>query len=106
MITKKGLQRITILLLAVIAAMLVGSLLIIASGANPIDAYYYMLIRPMSSISALGEVSMHFTPLLLIGIGVSFTFHAVNAASVISVSPSIAVSRIPCIHAPITLNVR
>ena len=76
MITKKGLQRIVVLLLAVIAAMLVGSLLILAVGANPLEAYYYMLIRPMSSISALGEVSMHFTPLLLIGIGVSFTFHA------------------------------
>lgn len=76
MITKKGLQRIVVLLLAVVAAMLVGSLLILAVGANPLEAYYYMLIRPMSSISALGEVSMHFTPLLLIGIGVSFAFHA------------------------------
>lgn len=76
MITKKGIQRIIVLLLAVAAAMLVGTVMILLSGANPLEAYYYMLIRPLTSISSIGEVSMYFTPLLLIGIGVSFTFHA------------------------------
>ena len=56
--------------------MLVGSLLILAVNADPLEAYYYMLIRPLTSITSLGEVAMYFTPLLLVGLGVSFTFHA------------------------------
>lgn len=72
----KGLQKVLILLLSVIAAMLVGSLLILIVGGNPLEAYYYMLVRPLTSITSVGEVSMYFTPLLLVGIGVSFTFHA------------------------------
>ncbi|MDO4500059.1 MAG: ABC transporter permease [Erysipelotrichaceae bacterium] len=69
----ESLKKIIIIVCSVIMAMLVGSLLVIASGANPMDAYYYMILRPMSSVSSLGEVSMYFTPLLLVGVGVSFT---------------------------------
>lgn len=65
-----------ILLLSVAGAMLVGSLLILAVNANPLEAYYYMLIRPLTSLTSIGEVAMYFTPLLLVGLGVSFTFHA------------------------------
>lgn len=70
------LRKILILLLSVLGAMLVGSVLILAGGANPLEAYYYMLIRPMLSITSIGEVAMYFTPLLLVGLGVSYTFHA------------------------------
>lgn len=69
-------SKTVILLLSVICAMFVGSLLILAAGANPLEAYYYMLIRPVMSITSIGEVAMYFTPLLLVGLGVSFTFHA------------------------------
>ena len=61
-------RKLVILLLSVAAAMLVGSVLILAVGANPLEAYYYMLIRPITSISSIGEVAMYFTPLLLVGI--------------------------------------
>ena len=71
-----GLRKAAILLLSVVAAMLVGSLLILAVGADPLQAYYYMLVRPLTSITSIGEVAMYFTPLLLVGLGVSFTFHA------------------------------
>jgi simple sugar transport system permease protein len=73
---QSGLTKILILLASVAAAMLAGSVFILTVGANPLQAYYYMLIRPMTSIASLGEVSMYFTPLLLVGIGVSFSFHA------------------------------
>lgn len=72
----RWMSKAVILLLSVLCAMIVGSLLILATGANPLEAYYYMLIRPMTSITSIGEVAMYFTPLLLVGIGVSFTFHA------------------------------
>lgn len=72
----RWMSKAVILILSVVCAMLVGSLLILAGGANPLEAYYYMLIRPMMSITSIGEVAMYFTPLLLVGLGVSFTFHA------------------------------
>lgn len=72
---ENSLSKALILLLSVAAAMLVGSVFILAADANPLEAYYYMLIRPLSSVTSLGEVSMYFTPLLLVGIGVSVTFH-------------------------------
>lgn len=71
-----GIRKAAILLLSVVAAMLIGSLLILAVGADPLEAYYYMLLRPLSSITSIGEVAMYFTPLLLVGLGVSVTFHA------------------------------
>ena len=55
-----------ILLLSVAGAMLVGSLLILAVNANPLEAYYYMLIRPLTSLTSIGEEAMYFTPLLLV----------------------------------------
>ena len=69
-------RKALILLLSVAGAMLVGSLLILAVNADPLEAYYYMLIRPLTSLTSIGEVAMYFTPLLLVGLGVSFTFHA------------------------------
>lgn len=72
---QSGLTKALILLASAAAAMLVGSVFILAVGASPLESYYYMLIRPMTSIASLGEVSMYFTPLLLVGVGVSVTFH-------------------------------
>ena len=63
-------KKALILLLSVVGAMLVGSLLILAVNADPLEAYYYMLIRPLTSITSLGEVAMYFTLLLLVGLGV------------------------------------
>lgn len=71
-----GAGRALVLLASVAAAMAVGSLLILAVGKSPLEAYYYMLIRPLASLTSLGEVSIYFIPLLLVGVGVSFTFHA------------------------------
>ncbi len=69
------LKKLGIMLVAIIAAMAVGSVFVLMSGASPADAYYYMLVKPLSSITSLGEVFIYFTPLLLVGLGVSFTFH-------------------------------
>lgn len=71
-----ALRKALVLLSSVAVAMLVGSAFILAVGASPLEAYYYMLVRPLTSVSSLGEVSMFFTPLLLVGVGVSFAFQA------------------------------
>ncbi|MBR3227367.1 MAG: ABC transporter permease, partial [Erysipelotrichaceae bacterium] len=68
-------KKALIMVLAVAAAILLGSVFVVMSGSDPIEAYYYMMIKPLSSIGSIGEVFIYFTPLLLVGLGVCFTFH-------------------------------
>ncbi|MBQ1505709.1 MAG: ABC transporter permease [Erysipelotrichales bacterium] len=69
------LKKLGIMLASVAAAILVGSIFVLMSGADPLEAYYYMIFKPFSSVTSLGEVFIYFTPLLLVGLGVCFTFH-------------------------------
>ena len=69
------LKKALIMILAVMAAVIVGSVFVVMSGASPIEAYYYMMVKPFANIASLGEVFIYFTPLLLVGLGVCFTFH-------------------------------
>ena len=67
-------MRVLIPIIAVVVTFLVTSLLILLVGANPLDAYYYFLIDPLSSrVSAL-EVLVKSTPLLLTGAAVTWAF--------------------------------
>lgn len=69
-------MRIAIPIIAVVITFLLTSVLIIAAGANPLQAYYQFLIDPLSSrVSAL-EVLVKATPLLLTGMAVIFAFSA------------------------------
>ena len=68
-------KRLIVMAMSILAAALVGSVFVILSGADPVQAYYYMIVKPLTSVNSLGEVSMYFTPLLLVGLGVCFTFH-------------------------------
>ena len=79
-------RKALILLLSVAGAMLVGSLLILAVNADPLEAYYYMLIRPLTSLTSIGEVAMYFTPLLLVGLGVGLV-HAPLSVMALEVTP-------------------
>lgn len=61
-------------LLAVILTFLVTAILVLLVGANPLEAAYYFVIRPlMGRVSAL-EVLVKATPLLLTGAAVAFAF--------------------------------
>ena len=55
------LKKAVIMVLAVAAAILLGSVFVLMSGADPVDAYYYMMVKPLSSINSLGEVFIYFT---------------------------------------------
>ena len=60
--------------IAVVLTFLLTSLLIFLVNANPLHAYYYFLIDPLSGrVSAL-EVLVKMTPLLLTGAAVTFAF--------------------------------
>ncbi len=61
---------------AIIVTFLLTATLVGLVNANPLEAYYYFLIDPLSSqVSAL-EVLVKSTPLLLTGAAVTFAFAA------------------------------
>lgn len=64
-------------LLPVVAALLtfaITALLVVLVKANPLEAYYYFLIDPLTSRTKTLEVLVKTTPLLLTGAAVTFAF--------------------------------
>ncbi len=68
------LRRIGIVLLSVLAALALGAVFLIILDVNPFTAYYYLLVRPFGSLNSIGEMTIKMVPILIVGIGVSFTF--------------------------------
>ncbi len=60
--------------LILIATFILTSGLILWAGANPFQAYYYLLIDPLTSRTGFLEVLVSATPLLLTGAAVTFAF--------------------------------
>ncbi len=50
------------------------SVLILAAGANPIEVFFEMLVKPLSKRTARLEVLVQATPLVLAGVAVAFAF--------------------------------
>jgi simple sugar transport system permease protein len=63
-------------LAAVLLAVLIGAIILIASGANPIQAYTALLHGAFGSVSALGRTLEKATPLVFSGLAVAFAFKA------------------------------
>lgn len=61
---------------AVLVTFLLTATLVILVDANPIEAYYYFLVDPLSSRVSAIEVLVKATPLLLTGAAVTFAFLA------------------------------
>jgi len=59
---------------AVLATFLLTASLVILVRANPLEAYYYFLIDPLSSRVSAIEVLVKATPLLLTGAAITFAF--------------------------------
>ncbi len=59
---------------AVIFTFLITSILVVLVDANPLAAYYYFLVDPLSSRVSAIEVLVKSTPLLLTGAAVTFAF--------------------------------
>jgi ABC-type uncharacterized transport system permease subunit len=60
--------------LAAIAALLVGALMLLALGANPIEAYKAMADGAFGSANALADTVVKATPLLFVGTGICVAF--------------------------------
>jgi ABC-type uncharacterized transport system permease subunit len=63
-------------LISILITFLLTGILILAENANPLTAYYYFLIAPLSTSVSAVEVLVKATPLLLTGAAVTFAFTA------------------------------
>jgi len=63
-------------LLAAIAALLVGALMLILLGVNPIEGYGALIQGAFGSKNALADTIVKATPLLLVGLGICIAFRA------------------------------
>ncbi len=68
--------RLSLPLVAILITFLIATLLIAASGTNPLDVFYEMLVRPFTRRTSRLEVLVRATPLLLTGISVAIAFRA------------------------------
>ncbi len=69
---RETIRKLVLVFCAIAAALLVGSLFIMALGVNPFSAYYQLLIRPFISLKSFGEVIAKATPLIIVAVGVAF----------------------------------
>lgn len=66
--------KITTPIIAIVAAMLIGSIFIIYAGANPLQAYYYILKGALGSLYSITETLVTATPFLFTGLAVAVAF--------------------------------
>lgn len=64
------------LLLAVLAALLIGAVMLALMGANPLEAYAAMIGGALGDLSGLTQSAVKATPLLLVGLGIVIAFRA------------------------------
>lgn len=68
--------RLLLPVVAVLITFLIASVLIAASGANPLDVFFELLVRPFLRRTSRLEVLVRATPLLLTGVAVAIAFRA------------------------------
>lgn len=73
---KMKIEKTIRFLIPILCAMGIGAIFLIILDVNPIHAYYYLLVRPFSSFSSIGEMTIKMTSILLVATGVSFAFQA------------------------------
>ncbi len=61
---------------AVLAAFLIGAVMMLALGANPLEGYWALLEGAFGDVDALADTALKSMPLLLVGIGICIAFRA------------------------------
>ncbi len=69
-------RAVSVPLAAVLLAALIGAVILIASGANPLSAYSALLRGSFGSATAIGRTFEKATPLIFSGLAVAFAFKA------------------------------
>ena len=67
-------RAVSVPIVAVLLALLVGTIILIASGANPIQAYAALIEGSLGSAPAIGRTLEKATPLIFSGLAVAFAF--------------------------------
>jgi general nucleoside transport system permease protein len=63
-------------MLALLAALLVGAVILILLGVNPFEAYTTMFVGAFGSVAGITQSLVKATPLLLVGLGICIAFRA------------------------------
>lgn len=92
-------------LLAVVAALAVGAIMLLALGTNPLQGYAAMLEGAFGSWDALADTAIKAMPLLLVGVGICIAFRAgviniggegqIIAGAILSTIVALALSGLP-----------
>jgi general nucleoside transport system permease protein len=69
-------RAIAVQVMAVLLAVLIGAIILIVSGANPLEAYAALLRGSFGTPTALGRTLEKATPLIFSGLAVAFAFKA------------------------------
>jgi general nucleoside transport system permease protein len=64
------------MVLALLAALLIGAILLLLMGVNPLTAYASMITGVFGSVSGITQSIVKATPLLLVGLGICIAFRA------------------------------
>jgi general nucleoside transport system permease protein len=63
-------------MLALLAALLVGAVILLLLGVNPLEAYATMFVGAFGSVAGITQSLVKATPLLLVGLGICIAFRA------------------------------
>src|SRR5690606_348463 len=107
-------RSISVPLVAVLLGLLIGALLLIASGSNPIEAYSALLKGAFGSPIAVQRTLEKATPLIFSGLAVAFAFKAglfnigaqgqLLIGAVVAAYVGFSIEGLPAIvHAPLAL---
>ena len=66
------LRTLGLVLTAIVLALLIGAIFVSFVGKDPLEAYYYMIVRPYTTKLGIGEILTKATPLIIVGVGVAF----------------------------------
>lgn len=67
-------REIGMIVVNIFISMVLGSILILAQGENPLEVYYYLLIDPLTSMSGILKVLGKATPLIFCGLAATVAF--------------------------------
>ena len=66
----------SVLIFSLLIALILGSIILLTAGVNPISAYSAMIIEPVSSFFGISEAFVRAVPLMLVGTGISIAFRS------------------------------
>ncbi len=75
-VRRRRLLAYSVPILAVLAALIIGAIMLVALGANPVKGFSKLLSGAFGSTSALTETALKATPLLFVGVGITIAFRA------------------------------